>query len=275
MSGPLTRATAAKVRQLVAAWPDQPGHAELEALMRWLAKWRSQALAQTFVGRHGAQIRSGLFAGMSYLPDASEGSLMARLLGTYEAELRPHIEALVAEGLDCVIDIGCAEGYYAVGLAYRFPNLEVFAFDIDETARTACAALAARNGVSERVHVAGEFRPADFQGFADRRVLVMVDAEGAELDVLQPELGPALAGMNLIVETHDVWRPGALQEIRRRFGATHAITEVHANGKSADLPDWLQGLSELDMLLATWEWRHRPTPWLVMRPLEPTARAGV
>jgi hypothetical protein len=29
------------------------------------------------------------------------------------------------------------------------------------------------------------------------------------------------------------------------------------------------------MLLATWEWRHRPTPWLVMRPLEPTARAGV
>jgi hypothetical protein len=145
MSGPLTRATAAKVRQLVAAWPDQPGHAELEALMRWLAKWRSQALAQTFVGRHGAQIRSGLFAGMSYLPDASEGSLMARLLGTYEAELRPHIEALVAEGLDCVIDIGCAEGYYAVGLAYRFPNLEVFAFDIDETARTACAA-ASPNG---------------------------------------------------------------------------------------------------------------------------------
>ena len=47
-------------------------------------------------------------------PHATEGALIPRLLGTYECELHPHLAALSAEGLDCVIDVGCAEGYYAV-----------------------------------------------------------------------------------------------------------------------------------------------------------------
>jgi len=29
----------------------------------------------------------------------------------------------------------------------------------------------------------------------------------------------------------------------------------------------MQGLGHLDHLLATWEWRMGPTPWLVMEPL--------
>jgi hypothetical protein len=27
------------------------------------------------------------------------------------------------------------------------------------------------------------------------------------------------------------------------------------------------GLSHLDQLLATWEWREQPTPWLVLEPV--------
>jgi hypothetical protein len=32
------------------------------------------------------------------------------------------------------------------------------------------------------------------------------------------------------------------------------------------LPGWMTPLPHLDLLLATWEWRAAPTPWLVMRP---------
>src|SRR6202008_1532945 len=104
------------------------------------------------------------------------------------------------QGLDDIIDVGCAEGYYAVGLARLAPQATVHAFDIDEAARTACAELARRNGVAERVRIGGAFPPEGFEAFAGRRVLVMVDAEGAELDVLRPDLAPSLAGMSLIVE---------------------------------------------------------------------------
>ena len=238
----------------------------LGALLRLMGQWRSQMLANTYLVRQGTKVHSGPFAGMDYVARATEGALVPRLLGTYESELHPHLEALVAEGLDCVIDVGCAEGYYAVGLARMAPDIAVYAYDIDEAARLACAELAAKNGVAERVIIGGEFTPDGFEAFKGRRALVLVDAEGAELDILQPALSPALAGMSVIVETHDVYRKGALATMTERFSATHDIIRVDQQPKTFDMPDWLAELPHLDQLLAVWEWRIKPTPWLVMRP---------
>lgn len=262
----LTSVTATLVKAWVDGWPAMPNPAAMERGLRLLAKWRSQMLANTYVAHHGVTVFQGPFAGMTYLDDSTEGALIARLLGCYEAELHPHLAAIAAEGLDCLIDVGCAEGYYAVGLARQLPEITVHAHDISDVARAACANLAAKNGVADRVIIGGEFKPQDFQAFAGRRVLVLVDAEGAELDVLRPDLSPALAGMKLIVETHDVFRPGALQTLIERFSPTHDIIRVESQGKVLDLPAWLAGLSQLDQLLATWEWRQKPTPWLIMRP---------
>jgi hypothetical protein len=72
--------------------------------------------------------------------------------------------------------------------------------------------------------------------------------------------------MKVIVETHDLYRAGALQTLMERFSPTHDIIRVDSQGKILDLPEWLADLSHLDQLLATWEWRQRSTPWLVMRP---------
>lgn len=254
------------VKQRVDAWKVAPGNDELYEVLRRLGRWRSRLLANTYMAHQGQTIHAGPFAGMQYVEAATEGALMPRLLGTYESELHPHLAAFAAEGVECVIDVGCAEGYYAVGLARMMPQARIYAHDIDAAARQACAELAARNGVAERVEIGGAFQPADFERFAGRRVLVMVDAEGAELDILQPELSPALAAMSLIVETHDVYRPGALATIAGRFSPTHDIVRVDQQPKVFELPAWLQGLPHLDQLLAVWEWRIRPTPWLVMRP---------
>jgi len=262
----LTAVTAGLLKRWVDGWTATPNVDGLESGLRLLAKWRSQMLARTYVARHGVTVFQGPFAGMAYLDQSTEGALIARLLGCYEAELHPHLAAIAAEGLDCVIDVGCAEGYYAVGLARQLPEVTVYAHDISDLARAACEALAAKNGVADRVIVGGEVRPEDFEAFAGRRVLVLVDAEGAELDVLRPDLSPALAAMSLIVETHDVFRPGALATLVERFSPTHEITRVDSTGKIFEMPGWMKTMSHLDQLLATWEWREKPTPWLVMRP---------
>jgi hypothetical protein len=239
---------------------------ELNTALRVLAIWRSRMIAEGYIRRHGARIMQGPFAGMEYLTVATEGALTPRLIGTYESELHPHIEAFAAEGLDCVIDVGCAEGYYAVGLARLMPQATVHAYDIQEKARAACAELAARNGVSDRVVIGEAFAPEGFEAFKDRRCLVLVDIEGAEDDLLRPDLSPALAGMNLIVETHDVYRPGVLARVTERFAPTHDIVRLDPQPKTLPLPDWMAGASHLDQLLAVWEFRLAATPWLVMRP---------
>ena len=40
-------------------------------------------------------------------------------------------------------------------------------------------------------------------------------------------------------------------------------------GQTSDsaLPDWMAEMSDLDRLLALWEWRTGPTPWLWMEKL--------
>ncbi|WP_293905903.1 hypothetical protein [Phenylobacterium sp.] len=261
------RATVANiVKQSAAGWTVVPSQAEMNDVLRLMAKWRSHALAETYFSRQGATIYQGPFAGMTYVEQASEGALVPRLLGTYESELHPHLARFAAEGLDCVIDVGCAEGYYAVGLARQMPGVTVYAHDIDAAARIGCAELAARNGVADRVVIGGEFQPEDFQRFAGRRALVMVDTEGAEVDILQPDRGPALAHMRIIVETHDGIRPGALAAMMQRFSATHDIVRVDLGPKTYTPPWWLNELAHLDQLLAVWEWRSSPTPWLVMTP---------
>lgn len=258
---------ASLIRQRVEAWNGVPSVDELDLILRIAAMWRSNALAQTFMVRTGGTtVADGPFAGMIYSATATEGALVARLLGTYESALHPHIEAFVAEHLDCVIDVGCAEGYYAVGLARRMPGTTVYAHDILETARTACADMAAANGVGDRVVVGGEFQPEDFQRFAGRRALVMVDAEGAENEILDLVRGPALAGMSIIVETHDLFRPGTLNTLVERFSPTHDIQRVDQEISEHAPPWWVKEMSPLDQLLTLWEWRLRPTPWLVMRP---------
>jgi hypothetical protein len=262
----LTASVAARIREWVADWPPEPDVRHLYRVLRYLAQWRSLMLSNTYLAHEGPKVWGGPFAGMQYLAEQTEGALMPRLLGVYESELHPHLSALMNEGVDVVIDVGCAEGYYAVGLARLAPGVTVHAHDIDEKAQAACRTLAEKNGVADRVLVGGEFRPEDFEAFAGRRVLVLVDAEGAELDVLQPERAPSLAKMALIVETHDVYRPGALATLMQRFAATHDIIRVDQQPKAFDMPPWLKAFNHLDQLLCLWEWRLQPTPWLVMRP---------
>jgi methylase of polypeptide subunit release factors len=106
--------------------------------------WRSRAIANGYIRQYGAKIMQGPFAGMDYVTSATEGALTPRLIGTYESELHPYLRDFAAKDLDCVIDVGCAEGYYAVGLARMMPAVTVHAFDIQAHARSACAELAAR-----------------------------------------------------------------------------------------------------------------------------------
>ncbi len=253
------------LRRFIEVRPE-PTVDDLNAAVRQLAKWRSLVIVNTQIQHHGLTVVQGPFKGMEYVRDATEGAHAARLLGSYESELHGHIEAFAAGGLDCVIDVGCAEGYYAVGLARLMPQVTVHAYDIAASARTACAQLAAKNGVADRVRIGETFTPTDFEAFADRRCLVIMDVEGAEDDLLRPDLSPALARMSLIVETHDAACPGVLARLRSRFAATHLIETVVQQHKTTPLPPWMQQVGHLDQLLAVWEWRAAPTPWLVMRP---------
>jgi len=254
------------------AAPDHAAEqAQLNNALRLLSKWRSVLIQNTLLQQQGTVVMQGPLAGMDFLPQSAEGCHIAKLLGCYEQPLQPFIEEAIASTYPCILNIGCAEGYYAVGMARRMPSTQVLAFDLNPKAQEVCAALAQKNAVSDRVKVGALFKPEDFEAYRNQKVLVLCDIEGAEQDLLNPEVAPALKGMDLIVESHECLIPGITQTLINRFKDSHQITLVQDNGQRQlkDSPPWFNNLAHLDQLLATWEWRSGATPWLVMRATAP------
>ena len=245
----------------------QASQAQLNNALRLLSKWRSVLIQNTLLQQQGTVVMQGPLAGMDFLPQSAEGCHIAKLLGCYEQPLQPFIEQAISNAYPTILNIGCAEGYYAVGMARRMPNTQVLAFDLNPNAQEVCTALAQKNSVADSVKVGALFKPEDFANYANQKVLVLCDIEGAEKDLLDPEISPALKGMDLIVESHECLITGITQTLINRFKESHQITLVQDNGQRQlkDVPQWFNNLAHLDQLLATWEWRSGATPWLVMK----------
>jgi hypothetical protein len=248
------------------AQPGPLGDAQLADLLRLLAKWRSQKVANTIVARDGTTVRAGPFAGLVLGAQGTEGGHAPRLLGCYEQELHPILEDLIGRGFARVVNIGCSDGYYAVGLARRMPGAVVHAHDTNPAAQAACAGTAAANGVAARVRIGGEVDHAALATLAGPDTLLIVDIEGAEEALLDPAAVPSLATATILVECHEGVHRGIATRLAARFAASHAVRRVDARLCGAELPPWLGGLSHLDQLLAVWEWRQAPTPWLLLEP---------
>ena len=150
----------------------------------------------------------------------------AMLLGTYEAELHPVLREICSREHAAILSIGCAEGYYAVGLARQIPTATVSAYDTDPVARERCRQLAEQNDVADRV-IIGEFftmnmlpelKPGE-TGF------IMVDCGGAERHIFHQDSDTwsRLAAYDLLIEIHEFLQPGVSRYIYETFSATHSI----------------------------------------------------
>jgi ribosomal protein L11 methylase PrmA len=156
------------------------------------------------VERHGLKVLSGSFQGMAYLPEATGSVLVPKLLGCYEAELHGALGQILETKYNLVVDVGCAEGYYAIGLALRMPSSQIYAFNLDPRTHKLCAAMARINSVSDRITIAGKCDVEHLNSLpTEVGALIVCDCEGGEIDLLCPELIPGLTSADVLVELHD------------------------------------------------------------------------
>ena len=230
----------------------------------WTAH-RINRITRAIVKQHGYVVLDGPFAGMRYVPQAAGSSLLPKLLGCYEAELHPTLASIINSNYRQVVDIGCAEGYYAVGLAMKIPDARIFGFDIDMRARQLCKDLAEANGVADRVLVAGECTGEQLATLLDERTLVICDCEGCELGVLNPGVVPSLSLSDVLVELHDFIDGSISKTIVSRFTATHDIALIDTAER--DPSNWpvLESFNKFDQRVAVAEFREEKMQWAFMR----------
>jgi precorrin-6B methylase 2 len=231
---------------------------------------RIAPLREEYVRRYGLEVLRGPFAGLRYTPELPAHEhishhLMAKLVGSYEQQIYPWIEEWIAKDLGLVIDVGCAEGFYAVGLARAMPTVEVRAYDIYEQARADCAELARANGVQDRVLIGGECTPSTLAAVSEARVALLSDCEGYEKILLDPELAPNLRNWSIIVEQHVLHDPTIAATIERRFRDTHEIEVIEyvpPDGAGVAELEWLTD-EQIRFVLSE---RPFPMSWAMLRP---------
>jgi hypothetical protein len=217
------------------------------------------------------KVLSGPFQGMSFLPLARGSTPIPKVLGTYEKELHPIVERLAREPCDVLVDVGSAEGYYAVGLSRMLGVSKVCCFDLDLLSKRLLMRMARANNVADRIVLGGFCRPQDLQAIMETSThpLVICDCEGGEMDLLDPQAAPGLSKARVLVEVHDFHGTPLIEdELTRRFAATHEIEIIRVEPRRlTDLPDACRAiLTEQEGLAALSEARGEVPGWLYFRP---------
>jgi hypothetical protein len=173
-------------------------------------------------------VAAGPFRGMQYTSAQACGStLLPKLLGSYESELHPVLEEMLANEYTAIVDIGCAEGYYAVGLGLKLANAEVYAFDVDFEARKLCGDLAKLNGLDGRVHIGGFCDEATLRSIPlGSKALIISDCEGYEGVFFTSDIVKLLARHDIIIETHDFIDIDISSRLRDVFVKTHLVRSI-------------------------------------------------
>ena len=180
---------------------------------------------------------------MKYFNEVVWGPIEPKWLGTYEQELHPILEQILHTNYSTIIDVGSAEGYYAVGLAKKFPSAQIFSYDTDPWARRQQWRLARLNA-AKNIEIGKRCSGKQLIDHISSRSLLICDIEGWEYDLLNPNKTPPLHEYDILVELHEnrdcgfTIQSGA-DELLRRFSASHKITKFGVAPRSISLLDEL------------------------------------
>jgi hypothetical protein len=196
-----------------------------------------------YPGNQAPKILTGPFQGMLYLDETVWGPIMPKWAGSYEMELQDIIARIGQLGYDQIVNIGCAEGYYAVGLALLDRRCEVLAFDPDPFARGQLRRLAGLNLVSDRIRIFSQCTHFRLSRLLKGKTLVFCDIEGQECVLLDPARVSGLRSADLLIEVHE--KTAGPEKAERRLAERFTDTHTIERRVSRDTERWMdenQGL---------------------------------
>jgi hypothetical protein len=142
------------------------------------------------------------FAGDSWWSATDRASM---ILGLYEKEVLDWMTG-VAKDHDILVDIGAADGYYAVGAVSSGLFSRSYCFEASKSGQEVIATTAELNSVADRVTIFGKATSESFDAIPEEarpRCAILCDIEGAEFEILDEVFLKAFARSPWLIEIHD------------------------------------------------------------------------
>ena len=209
-------------------------------------------------------VQNGLFKNLKY--SEKYYPLYQKILGIYESQLQIFVKDAILKKPDLVVNIGCGDGYYGLGLAKLLPDVKCVLVDKNDSELNRSKNNALINNIQN----------ADFMLDISHEELsslvsshnnpfIIMDIEGDECRLLDPSKYNNLSKCTMLIECHDFICNNITNLLVSRFASSHKIYIVSDSEKYI-MDDFLNKISLDDKLSFQFEGRPDNMKWLYMTP---------
>lgn len=197
-------------------------------LREGIRRKKEQELVRALLAKSGGMVYSGPFATMPIPDDCLEANERYFIVGSYEECIHSEVYNLILTQPKYGVIVGAHKGYYVAGFLHTVQNCFITAFESSKRLHSHLISWSQAINAAERLEI---------KGFADLNTLInlksqpdflIIDCEGGEDELLQPDLVPWLSKTFIICELHDFHKPGLLGRLIPRFLGTHDIKIIES-----------------------------------------------
>lgn len=222
---------------------------------------------------HRYVVAYGPFEGLNLDRDVWWGryDLTTKMLGVYEEHVTAKLCELLKKTNGPFVDIGAADGYFALGVAVGRLAKQVYAYEISAEGRQKLSRNIHLNGCEDGVTVEAEANYESIARLVDvhENIVGLIDIEGAEYGFLDARMLELMRNSRLIVELHPWLVEDGIEKEKRMLNLAEDFFRVSFIERETYNPNGfseLQEFSDHERLLAFSEGRKRNMKWLVLEP---------
>ena len=190
-----------------------------------------------------------------------------KILGLYEKQVVDWI-ALQPRRFDLFVDIGAADGFYAIGLLKKNLVGSAITYEISMGDRAVCKSMSQLNSVTNQISIKDKAEKIDLIQVlsSNLHTLILVDIEGSEFDLIDAEVLETGKDKFFVIEIHARIGTKKFIEFFRLCQTFHECEVITGTKKDFPSDDFTNNLSDNERSLLMSEGRPYQMGWIVLSP---------
>ena len=246
---------------------------ELEIFRKETVSERRSRISKEIFHQCSETVQYGPFTGLKLTSNTWWGGndLGSMCIGLYEKELLEFFHSDYLKDRDTFIDIGAADGYYAIGLLNSKRIKKAVCFELTSEGRDTINQNWNLNGKPGNIEIKGDVFK-DFKSNVKtidfKRTIVLIDIEGSEFLFLNTEVLKILKNAVIAIEIHN-WIPDFMNTYTtfiRKASQFFDIEILERQERNTLMFEELRSLTDDNRLLLTSEARPCVMRFLILKP---------
>ena len=220
--------------------------------------------------KHNFIVQYGIFKNLKMNHDISwgRGDIASKIYGFYENKIQQKLKDI---NNPILIDIGAADGFFAIGSLKSKICEFCYAFEETKKSRENLSKTAKINNVQNKLSIIGKVTKDNFFTLLPSKinfseVTILCDIEGGEFDFFSDEILATIRDSNIIIEIHKNHNKNLEIDLLERVKKYFDVSIIIDNDKNFESVSELHALNDIDRNLICSEGRSYIGKWWHLSP---------